>query len=262
VVIGDKLLPVFLPQLETRREIGELWAVFQASKPSSAEKDRLTGAWVAALDRVRDENQSDLYDYIELAAEMCSALDHAPAEERLERALDDFEENAFTNDDVAAACSLLERSFRSTLSSELQKRFRAAATNLAAELLSEHANELNFEDVQSLDEALHSYGDDATLVSDATRAAMTKIARNVDDEIRGIDTVEDLDAYEEALIALMKKRNCPTAGVEQDIQFRREMLLEDGRIKTTSSYRSLSFDPEDQISTSDIRSMFRGLAKS
>ncbi len=260
VVTGDQLVPILLKEVETPREIGELWAVFLATKPSDAEKAQLADAWTAALDRMHEGGHADLYDYIELVSEICAALEYQPLEERLEQSLDDFEQSSFTASDVSTACGLLERSWGTTLRWQLERRFRDVTSEAAAQLLINSADELSFEDVQSLDEALHTYGNNAARALEASHEAMASIERYVDQEIREIKTVEDLDEYEETLVEFLKKRSFDVGKVVYDIQYRREQLVEEGRLENHSTYRGGgSAAPEMDMSSSDIRSMFRGL---
>lgn len=257
VVAGDRLVPILLKEVETAREISELWAVFLAAK---AGKAQLADAWTAALDRMYEGGHADLYTYIELASEICAALEHKPLEVRLERSLDDFQQSSFTASDVSTACGLLERSWGTTLSWQLEMRFRDVTSEAAARLLIDYADELSFEDVQSLDEALHTYGNDAARALEASHTALASIERYVDQEIREIKTVEDLDEYEQTLLGLLNKRSFRTGSVVYDIQYRREQLVEEGRLENHSTYRGGGSAPADMdMSNSDIRSMFRGL---
>jgi len=260
VVSGDRLVPILLEEIETVREIGELWAVFLTTKPSESEKIQLGDAWTAALDRMHEGGHADLYDYIELISEICAALGHEPLEERLERSLDDFEQSSFDASDVSTACGLLERSWGTTLPWQLETRFRELTSEAAAQLLIDHVDELSFEDVQSLDEALHAYGNDAVRALEASYAAMSSLERNVDDEIREIKTIEDLDEYEQTLLEFLNKRSFRTSSVVRDIQYRRDQLFEEGRLENRGTYRGgRSTLDEMDMSNNDIRSMFRGL---
>ncbi len=260
VVITDKLVPVLLPELETPSEVGELWDVFKTKRPSQAEQAQLVPAWISALDRVEAGGLGDRYDYIELAVDMCDDLKHAALEDRVNLAIDAFEQDAMTAEEVTRACALIEKSFSSSLPWQLEKRFRDVITAAAAALLHDYASVLNFEEMQSLDEALHTYGNNDALATEASHAAMECLARGIDSEIRDVETVEDLDEYEENVLAFMKKRNFSALGVVRDIDYRRDRLMEDGLVERRGSYSSgPGRSPDGEISADDIRSMFREL---
>lgn len=261
VVVSDKLVPCLLPEMETPSELRELFEVFTAQQPSRADKYQLAEVWTAALDRMQMGGFSDRYDYIELASDLCAELEYEPLQERLGQALEDFETLAMDGDEVTKACSLLEKSFTCTLPWELEHRFRSVTTRAAAQLLIDYADELSFEDVQSLDDTLHSYGNDEKLAMAASHAAIGSLARNIDHEIRDIETVEELDEYEETLINFMQKRRFPTTSVAFDIQYRRERLMEEGRTSRRESYRGVTPDPERGASDGDIISIFRALSR-
>lgn len=263
VVIADLLVPVLLPVTETPREISELWAVFLASTPAGPARMKFAHGWAAAIDRMAASGLCGLYQYIELASDICSEIEHPSLRGRLGQALDEFENNSFAADDVGTACSLIERSFAATLPFELDRRFRTLMTRAAAELLSEHADELNFEDAQSLDEALHSYGNNPVLARRASHDALESLVRNIDQEIRQFNSVEELDDYESTLFSFMKKRSFPTDRAARDIQYRRDTLFEEGRVENRGSYSSgYSKVGDAEISNDDIASMFRGLGRS
>jgi len=91
---------------------------------------------------------------------------------------------------------------------------------------------------------------------------MSTIVNGLDSEIRDIETVEDLDEFEENILKFMRKRNFSTAHVSRDIDYRRERLADEGRMERRESYRSSGTPFADKsMSDGEIRSMFRGLSR-
>lgn len=259
VIMADRLVPILLEEIETVKEIKELWSVFLAAKPDKAERARLADAWTAAIDRMTERGGADLYGYIQIVSEICAGLEYQPLEERLERSLDEFESSSFTADDVGTTCALIEQGSNTTLQWDLEMHFRDLTSEAAARLLIDRADELSFEDVQSLDDALHTYGNDAMRALEASHAAMESIERNIDQEVCEMKTVEDLDEYEQTIIDLFKKRSFRTHHVMSCIDHRRDQLVFEGRIENHSSYRSGGRSNYTDMSNADICSMFRGL---
>lgn len=260
VILSDRLVPLLLLQIETRAELSELFTVFSGAKPSDEEKTRLAPEWTAALDRMNEGGFCNRYDYLELAVDFASDLDHAPVLLRVEEGIAAIEEDPIDPDEVSQICSLLEKSVFCILPSEIEERFRSVVTGAAATLLIDHADVLSFEDIQSLDESLHEYGADKQLATTASRGAMERIVQSIDSEVRDIETVEDLDEFEDNILAFMKKRAFATSSLSRAIERQRERLYEDGRVQRRDSFGSGgSSRPDAGATDQEIRSMFRGL---
>lgn len=261
VLLSDRLIPLLLPQIETAAELRELWAIFLSGKPSAGDKHLLAEAWTTALDRVDAAGFADRYDYLTFAVDLASELDHKPLLDRVERGIIAIEENVVTEDEVSEICALLEKSYFCSLPYDLETRFQAAVTNAAANLMTEQSIFLSFEDVQSLDASLHEYGSDEQVAMAASHEAMSALAKNVDSEVSNIETVEELDEFEDSLMTFMRKRNFPTATVAWDINYRRERLANEGRMERRQSYSGGVPFGDKSMSNSEIRSMFRGLGR-
>ncbi|WP_438728248.1 restriction endonuclease [Parasphingorhabdus sp. DH2-15] len=262
VVINDNLIPLILPYIETVAEIKELWSVFLSTDPTEAEKSALADKWVEAFDRMKSADFGDRYDRIDMLADFCTEIDYAPFIVRLEHAIDEFESSSMESDEVGAACALLEKTISVTLPWEVEQRFRTVIMQSTAALLIDSANELSFEDIQSLDDALHSYGDDGELATEASHAAMASLEQNLDDEMHHCDNVAELDEFEENLTSFMRSRKYPTLNVAREIDRRRDDLMSEGRMEPEGSYHPVSKKSSHQIEGNDeIRSIFGTLIK-
>jgi energy-coupling factor transporter ATP-binding protein EcfA2 len=256
-IAKDRLIPYLLPVAEGQREIETLWSIFIEN---GADDDRVE-AWTEALDRMESKGQGTLFDYIELAADFCGQLDHPPLEERLASALDSFDRCQFDPDDVGSACAMLEKSHDTILPGELGRRFRQIATRQGLSLLTDFAPVLSFEDIESLDDALHGYGTDPAGATKASRIALKSIETDIDFDICEIESVEELDEHEQNLLKLMEKRRFSPLTVTRAIERRRDVLLEEGRLEPRNSYQRTGVETsEPTISDQALRSMFSGLA--
>ena len=262
IILADNLIPVLLPEIETSAELRELWSVFVAAKPDADEKAKLAGIWMTALDRMEQGGYCDRYEYLELVVDLAEALDHEPLFDRVERGVAALEDSPVDIDEVSSICSLLEKSQFCGLPWAIEKRFQEAVTNAAAHLLTDNASTLSFEDVQSLDESLHEYGADRELATAASHKAMSLIAKGIDSEIRDIETVEELDEFEENMLKFMQKRSFPTASISWEISYRRDRLSEEGRIERRNTFSGNRIPvSERDNSDREIRSIFRSLRR-
>lgn len=260
VIVRDRLFGCLLPQIARRIELATLWSIFIGTDPDVAERGRYAAKWTDALDRVVANEDATIFEHAELAAELCAELDHEPLEARLENALDSLEGYEMDGEDVTAACSLLERSFGVILPPHLEMRFRTIATVSGARLLSEYARVLSFEDIQSLDEALHSYGNDDSRSTQASHEAFESFAKDISDELSQIDSIEELDQYEENLSEFMRKRGFMSYRLTSAIDRHRDHLLEEGNMEPSGVYRPASGRTNsDVMSDHAIRSMFGSL---
>jgi energy-coupling factor transporter ATP-binding protein EcfA2 len=262
VICADKLSPVLLPELETYSELSELWAVQKSSQTSSTDQgEPAVGMWVDALDRLDEADTASIDDYLGLAIDIYRTFEDEGLEARLEKAIGRLEQMEFENGDVGLACSLIELGFSATLPIELNEKLRTYTTNAAANLLINEANALSFEDLQSLDDALHDYGNDDSLAQIASEEAIARFAGNIDNDLEQIETIEDLDEFESTLTEFMSKRGVSPSRVSYDFQYRRERLAEVGKFAERGSYRGTSSWPsKTEASDDEIRSMFSGLS--
>lgn len=262
VILSDRLGSVLLPELETHAEISELWAVLKLDKSSTDQGAPAAGMWVDALDRLDEAGTTDIDDYLGLAVDIYKSFENLALEERIGKAVDDLEQREFDNQDVGLVCSLIELGYGAMLPDELDEKLRTVTTNAAAQLLIDEAYALSFEDLQSLDDAVHDYGNDADLAQNASEEAIASFASNIDDALDQIETIEELDEFENTISRFMNKRGVSSSKVLYDIQYRRESLAEAEQDAERGSYRgrgTSSWSPEPEASDDEIRSMFSGL---
>ena len=173
-----------------------------------------------------------------------------------------IEQQGVDEEEVREICSLLERSAMTLLPTEVETRVRSVATEAAATMLEKKAICLPLEDIESMDEALFTHGNDQERAAIAVQSAMWTFTRSVDSDLEAITTLDDLDEFERSVLALMERRGFPADTVKRDIRWRREALEEhEPRHDPEEGYRGSGsgVTSHRNMSDAEIRSMFGGL---
>lgn len=256
VVVGDGLIPVLIPHIGTVRELSELWAVF-----SALDDKHIDGAseieWLSALNRC----DCDKYEQLEFLIDFYRLFDSESLVVSINGAIGLFENDPLSTDEVSSACAILELSIGVTLPHETEERVRNTLTNCVATLLEQEAWCLDLDDIKSLDSALHEYGNDPSLAITASHAAMDSIEKNISDEMRYIETLDDLDAFENDMIEFFQQRSYDTDFLSARVQDRREELYEMPQpLEPEYEGRGhVQHNRDNEVSNDHIRSIFRGL---
>ncbi|MGL5839917.1 MAG: restriction endonuclease [Sphingorhabdus sp.] len=256
VVVGDGLIPVLIPHLATIHELGELWAVFSALKDNSMEGASET-AWLSALDRC----DCDRYKRLEFLIDFYRLFDNENLVDLIDGAIGLFENDPLGSDEVSEACAILEASWWATLPYDTQEKLQNTLTISVAKLLEEESWCLAIDDIKSLDSALHEYGNNQSVATLASHVAMDSIEKNISDETRHIETLDDLDEFEDDLIKFFHQRGYDTSYLSRRIQDRREQLYEEPQ-RPEPEYEGrghVPFRRGIEVSNEHIRSIFRGL---
>ncbi|WP_156843063.1 nSTAND3 domain-containing NTPase [Novosphingobium aquimarinum] len=257
VIRSDRLMPLIVPCIETANELGECFEIFRVHR---GDWEGSTTVWTAALDRVRDGGRVQRLAYLELALDLCDEFRDQGLIDRMLTALMGIEQEGVDEAEVREICSLLERSAMTLLPTEVEARVRSVATEAAATMLEEKAMCLPLEDIESMDEALFTYGNDQERAATAVQSAMWTFTRSVDCDLEAITTLDDLDEFEGSLLALLEKRGFSSDTVKRDIRWRREALEEnEPRHDPEEGYRGGGVTSHRNMSDAEIRSMFNGL---
>lgn len=257
VIRSDRLMPLIVPCIETANELGECFAIFRVHR---CDWEGSTTVWTAALDRVREGGRVQRLAYLELALDLCDEFRDQGLIDRMLTALMEIEQEGVDEAEVREICSLLERSAMTLLPTEMEARVRSVATEAAATMLEKKAMCLPLEDIESMDEALFTYGNDQERAATAVQSAMWTFTRSVDCDLEAITTLDDLDEFERSLLALLEKRGLSSDTVKRDIRWRREALEEnEPRHDPEEGYRGGGVTSHRNMSDVEIRSMFDGL---
>ena len=130
-------------------------------------------------------------------------------------------------------------------------------------MLEEFAFALNLEDIETISEALFTYGADLGLASKSVKLALMNFLKDLDRHLDEIRSVDDLDSFEHDLKRLMDSSTLHASSVPRDIACRRQQLyeLEDRDDDHEGYSRQPSKQVEREISTQEIRSMFKNFAR-
>jgi adenylate kinase family enzyme len=256
VVVGDGLIPILIPHIVTVCELTELWAVFSALKDKN-----IAGAseiaWLSALNRC----DCDKYEQLEFLIDFYRLFDSESLVDLIDGAIGLFENNPLGTNEVSNACAILEISSGITLPYETEERLRDTLTNCVATLLEQESWCLELDDIKSLDSALHEYGNNPSVAILASHVAMDSIEKNISDEMRYIETLDDLDEFENDMVEFFKQRSYDTSYLSRRIQDKREELYEVPQ-QPEPEYEGrghVPFSRGKEVSNDHIRSIFRGL---
>lgn len=257
VIRVDRLLPHIVPRIETASELSECIAIFRAHR---GDWKGATPVWTSALDRVRNGGRAQRFTYLELSLDLCDEFLDEGLIDRMLTALVAIEQQGVDEEEVREICSLLERSAMTLLPTEVETRVRSVATEAAATMLEKKAMCLPLEDIESMDEALFTHGNDQERAAIAVQSAMWTFTRSLDSDLEAITTLDDLDEFETSVLALMERRGFPADTVKRDIRWRREALEEhEPRHDPEEGYRGGGVTSHRNMSDAEIRSMFGGL---
>lgn len=160
---------------------------------------------------------------------------------------------------VRAVTSALEMvSLRSLPIDELD-HFHELLTQSTARLLSERADELPFEDIEALEEALFDFGNNPDVARAAIHTALDSFIREIDNEMEDFGNVDELEQFESKLKAMIKRRGYTGVSPDRDLKYKRDRLLEDEYDRDPSDgYSAAAPKPHeiDENSDEHIQSMF------
>lgn len=256
VVVSDGLIPILIPHIVTFIELNELWAIFSALSDRDFEGPSET-AWLAALDRC----DCDKYQRLEFLIDFYRLFDSEGFVDLIDDAIGLFENNPLGTDEVSDACAILEISNGISLPNETEERLRNTLTNCVATLLEKESWCLDLDDIRSLDSALHEYGNNAAVATIASHVAIGHIEKNIRDEMDYIETLDDLDEFENDMIEFFKQRSYDTSNLLRRIQDKRERLYEVPQ-PPDPEYEGRGYVPfsrGNEVSNDHIRSIFLGL---
>jgi hypothetical protein len=197
---------------------------------------------------------------LQLAIELHDFFRTDAALSHVRSALEIFATSSFSEIDVREACSALESASANLLPMHEMEAVREIVTKKAGDLLTTLDPAIPLDDVNALDIALHRFGSDPNFADQASLGSLAGIAQHIDDHLREISSVDDLEAFDYELEQLMKRHNFKDTGLMQSIAEKRNELYIDDAVRAGENYTNTSMAgaaTDSEMTTDEIRSMFK-----
>jgi len=158
-VLDDGVLPSIVEQIETYEEIKHAWTIFDGQKPRPTTSENDAFLWLGTLQRMLDSAASNPIERLELTLNIYDYYHERDIMlETVVAAGKQLEETLLDEDDVSSIKDMLENISFHLLPKSVQDELQNTVTTAACELLQNCGNELAFDDIEGLDEALQTYG--------------------------------------------------------------------------------------------------------
>lgn len=262
-IIDDNILPLVVGAVEELAELKHSWMLWLAQGHSLARQSPMNAAWSDASARVN-------------GARSGSAL------ERLVQFLDmheaSTEKSIFLHPILGAARDLttsdldaneaqeLDLAFDTLLDAELprdlHRTVETTLANAAAKMLLQFGGAMHLDEIAKLDDRISKALPDSDLPAKAVRSALTEFVGELSTALSNISSAEDLDGFEDELIAKLQENGMDTDKIRSRLEDRRMDLLSSRREWDTPS-RGYGLTPPSRSSgetlDSEIRSLFSSL---
>lgn len=265
VVITDDLLPSLIEHVGALGELRQCWSIFIDREPKPTPRPAEAARWIEALERVKVQDASDSLTLFELTLDM---HDHFGDPEfiRVARSAGELiNEAGVDGSNVRAIIASLEMISLRSISTQDLDFFLRRLTELAVDLLTSRADELPFEDIEALDDALFTFGNDADLAQTAVHAALDKFIPEIDSEMSDFGSVDELDEFEKRLRGIINRRHYAGVSPDIDLRYKRSSLEEDeDNITPDDGYSPVAAKRSEPVENSNayIQSMFSDLKMS
>lgn len=262
VVITDELLPSLVGHSTTLGEIKQCWSIFIGREPKPTPTPSDAPLWSAALERLQPQSLREQFALLDLAFDMHDHFGDRHFIDIAYRLGEVISEANLDGSHVRTVASALELISLRSLPIDDLNHFHDLLTSSAAQLLTERADELPFEDIEALEEALFDYGNDLAAARAAIHAALDSFIPEIDNEMADFGSVDELEQFEDRLKGMIKRRGYVGASPERDLKYKRERLEEDdlGRDSDEGYSRGAAKPHEpDENSNEHIQSMFANL---
>jgi adenylate kinase family enzyme len=264
IVVNDDLLPSLVEHVTELAELQQCWTMFIDRQPKPTPLQSDAPRWIEALDRVTVTNTSDEFILFELALDMHHHFGHDEFVRVAREMGDNFRETGLGGSNVRAAIYSLEMISLRTFSSEVTAEFHSMLTEVTAGILQNAADELPFEDIEALDEALFNFGSDPLLARSAIHQALDRFIPEIDNEMADFASLDELETFETKLRGMITRRGYAGASPDSDLRYKRNRLIEDederGPDEGYQPAKHTRREPTD-VSDGYIESMFAELSE-
>jgi Restriction endonuclease len=260
IVVIDEMLPSVIGEIQTCAELRQCWTIWSSAEANPKRTSLPERLWTDALNRMILADRDQAWAMLEMAIEVYDFFQTDTALERVRAARDIFAAGDFSSSETGEARHALESATMNLLPLDEMDAVRQLVTKKAGELLATFGYALPLDEIEALDNALHTYGSDTNFAERASLAGLAGFAEQIDDHLEDIGSVEDLEGFVEELDRLMKRRNFEHTRLTQRIAAKRSSLYRDEDSHARERYESTPGAPTfPDMTTDQIRSMFKGI---
>lgn len=216
--------------------------------------------WDAAIGRVMTFASGTALDRLGLSIDM---YDHLQSEKSLEfvrAGVTELKKSEIQLDEADLSRWVLEALTASLLPLDVASEAGRVLFEAVARFLSEWGGELSLEEIDAIAGALSDFGVDAALAARAHQHALQKRTSDLSSILLDYGSVDDLDSFESELKLLMTKNGLPPGNIAEQVERRREVLVEFEHEQEEETYNPAPSISPWQSATDQIRSMFANLA--
>lgn len=257
----DRFLPAALNVISEFPELQQCWGVFsppglRIPKPAAA----IEQAWINAVARMLDHGGGAPLKMIVLIVDIYDQLNDEGLLPHLHTALKFLTSSGIEGAEVDVCSATLERLASCALPISDLGVTQDTVTIEVCEMVASYGGALSLDEMYSISSHLLEFGSNQDAVGDAVREGIKKFIDEIDESLRNIRDMSELDSFEDDLTKLMEDFSARDSRAPQEIASHRDYLAEqedDNRDRYTARPKPTL----DLVgaSTDQIRSMFQGL---
>ena len=264
VISEDGYLQHALTTVAEYNEVYQCWNYFSTPRRLHARTQPghpLTDAWSKAAARMIASGSGSHLNRFRLVMDMYNDLQGDDLLKLVRYASQEIEESEPDECDARECVATLEAATMNLLPFDDLARVRDVCFRDVAARMASNGVLLTLDEIASLERALNDATDDMSAVNDAVKDALTDYLRGLDETLREINSLEELEEFEHALKSSINFHKVDSSGVERKLDNRREEIEDREQSTYFDDYIGHSSVGVDETSSSEIRSMFASLRK-
>lgn len=257
-VMEDRLLDAAIGAVTEYAEVSQTWSVFlaQVSNPPSPQAAQ---AWAMAARRLRNARSGSALQRLTLFIQVFDLFKTDELRQVVQDATDDLASSEIEGWEADQCSSVLESLVLTLLPLSVVDRTKTVVSDAIRSMLRDYGGELSLEEVKSVSESLSRWGDGSSETSRAVVVAVEGQLKGLFSALYDISSVNELDAFEEELLALLNDYGVSSIYAEEKIGGRRADLIDragssDRPASNWTVGRTAGWASDEQI-----RSMFESL---
>jgi hypothetical protein len=261
VVEDDRFAQFAVKVLSEYHELDQCLDILNKSQMLQQQGAPIQRDWIDAIGRLVAGNSGTALRRFELAFNSYIHLPVSTLLTHVMTATAALDEETTDEREIHACEVMLEKVATAGLPSPEVDEVRDVLTAFALRVLEEAAIAMSLEEVESVADALLKFGSTNSAIQPTIHGALQKQIKDIDTMMDGIDTVDDLDSFEEDLRKTLAKYGYQNKGYESDIEYRRNRILEGDFQPRSTNYGSFQSQAPTEATNEQIESMFSGLLK-